>query len=92
MEIADGKMITALAKISPGWGGDPAKPFDEGVLIWDLKDPLNPQKLGQYKTCVYRKLKLGRSGGEVRLNLASDRRILPDLSERSCLMARLTSK
>src|SRR5271169_319305 len=43
MEIADGKMITALAKISPGWGGDPKKPFDEGVLIWDLKDPLNPQ-------------------------------------------------
>jgi hypothetical protein len=37
MEIADGKMITALAKISPGWGGDPSKPFDEGVLIWDLK-------------------------------------------------------
>jgi hypothetical protein len=28
MEIADGKMITALAKISPGWGGDPKKPFD----------------------------------------------------------------
>ena len=44
MEIADGKMITALAKISPGWGGDPKKPFDEGVLIWDLKDPLNPRE------------------------------------------------
>src|SRR5262249_9675744 len=29
MEIADGRMITALAKISPGWGGDPSKPFDE---------------------------------------------------------------
>ena len=50
MDIADGKMITALAKISPGWGGDPNKAFDEGVLIWDLKDPLNPQKLGQFKT------------------------------------------
>ena len=33
MEIADGKMITALAKISPGWGGDPSEPFDEGVQI-----------------------------------------------------------
>src|SRR6202045_2337290 len=37
MEIADGKMITALAKISQACGGEPNKPFDEGVLIWDLK-------------------------------------------------------
>src|ERR1700754_311018 len=64
MEIADGKMITALAKISPGWGGDPAKPFDEGVLIWDLKDPLNPQKLGQYKTGSLRTPRNGYQGGK----------------------------
>ena len=64
MEIADGKMITALAKISPGWGGDPAKPFDEGVLIWDLKDPLNPQKLGQYKTGSLGTHRNGYQGGK----------------------------
>ena len=33
MEIGDGKMITALEKIAPGWGGDPVQPNDEGVLI-----------------------------------------------------------
>jgi len=64
MEIADGKMITALAKISPGWGGDPAKPFDEGVLIWDLKDPLNPQKLGQYRTRSLGTHRNGYQGGK----------------------------
>jgi hypothetical protein len=63
MEIADGKMITALAKISPGWGGDPNKPFDEGVQIWDLKDPLNPQKLGQYKTGSLGTHRNGYQGG-----------------------------
>jgi len=64
IEIADGKMITALAKISPGWGGDPGKPFDEGVLIWDLKDPLNPQKLGQFKTGSLGTHRNGYPGGK----------------------------
>src|SRR5437660_1438115 len=50
MEIGDGKMITALEKIAPGWGGDPVQPNDEGVLIWSLADPVRPQRLGQYKT------------------------------------------
>jgi hypothetical protein len=43
-------MITALERIPPGWGGDSSKPFDEGVLIWSLADPLNPSLLGHYFT------------------------------------------
>jgi len=31
MDVAEGKMITALERIAPGWGGDLAKPFDEGA-------------------------------------------------------------
>jgi hypothetical protein len=50
MDVEEGKMITALERIAPGWGGDPAKPFDEGVIIWSLADPLNPQPLGQFRT------------------------------------------
>ena len=50
MEVADDKMITALEQIAPGWGGDPSQPFDEGFLIWDLADPVNPELLGQWKT------------------------------------------
>ncbi|SDN38308.1 LVIVD repeat-containing protein [Afipia sp. GAS231] len=64
MEIADGKMITAIAKIFPGWGGDPSKPFDEGVLIWDLRDPLNPKKLGQFKTGFLGVHRAGYPGGK----------------------------
>ena len=50
MDVEEGKMITALERIPPGWGGDPSQPNDEGVLIWSLADPVNPKLLGQYKT------------------------------------------
>jgi len=50
MEISGNTMITALEQIAEGWGGDPAKPFDEGVLIWDIADRLNPKQVGQFKT------------------------------------------
>lgn len=50
MELSDNIMITALEKIFPNFGGSPDKPFDEGVLIWDISDPINPRKLGQFHT------------------------------------------
>jgi len=50
MDVEEGKMITALERIPPGWGGDASKPNDEGVLIWSLADPVRPKLLGQYKT------------------------------------------
>src|SRR5438046_10474333 len=50
MEVSGNRMITALEKIAPGWGGDPNRPNDEGVLIWDISEPVDPNKLGQYKT------------------------------------------
>jgi len=43
-------MITALEKIGQGWGGDDAKPNEEGVFVWSLADPVRPKRLGQYKT------------------------------------------
>src|SRR5947208_9913231 len=49
MEIGDGTMTTALEKIAPRWGGDPAQPNDEGVLNWSLAVPVEPQRMGQYK-------------------------------------------
>jgi hypothetical protein len=50
MELADGKMVTALERIAPGWGGEAGPPREEGVVIWSLADPRNPQKLGQFRT------------------------------------------
>jgi hypothetical protein len=49
MELSGDTMITALEQILPGLGGN-NKPFDEGVLIWDIRDPVNPRRLGQFRT------------------------------------------
>jgi hypothetical protein len=50
MTLHDNIMVTALQKESKDWGGDPDKPFDEGVLIWDISDPVNPRQLSHWKT------------------------------------------
>jgi hypothetical protein len=51
MDVNDGKMITALERMPASWGGDPNRPFDEGVIIWDIEtDPTNPTPLGHYRT------------------------------------------
>ncbi len=50
MEVEQGKMITALEHIPPGWGGDATQPNDEGVLIWDLADPVRPALQGHFFT------------------------------------------
>jgi hypothetical protein len=57
VQVADGKMITALEKIGDGmegrthiWGDDSSKPFQEGILIWDLKNPTEPKQIGAFET------------------------------------------
>jgi hypothetical protein len=50
IQVADGKMITALERIAPGWGGVEGQDHAEGVLIWDVGDPVKPRQLGHYRT------------------------------------------
>ncbi len=51
IQVAAGKMLTALEKPLEGWGMDPNGPYEEGAYIWDVKrDPTNPTLLGQYRT------------------------------------------
>jgi hypothetical protein len=58
VQVADGLLITgmeALALKIKGreriWGGNPDKPNEEGILIWDVKeDPINPKLLSHFKT------------------------------------------
>lgn len=50
VQIADGRMITSMERIPPGWGGDPDGSYDEGFIIWDLSDPENPERQGDYRT------------------------------------------
>jgi len=57
IQVAEGKMITGLEKIAGGhdtralaWGHDPAKAWDEGLLVWDVRSPAEPKLLGHFKT------------------------------------------
>ena len=50
MTLHDNIMVTALEKSSLAWGADPNKPNEEGVLIWDISDPINPRQLSHWKT------------------------------------------
>jgi hypothetical protein len=50
VQVADGKMITALERIAPGWGGHESQPHAEGFLIFDVSAPTKPVQLGHFKT------------------------------------------
>jgi hypothetical protein len=48
--LHDNILVTALEKASVAWGADANKPNQEGILIWDISDPVNPKQLSQWKT------------------------------------------
>jgi hypothetical protein len=51
MEISGNTMITALEKpLVPRTLPNPNAPFGEGVLIWDISDPINPRQVGEFNT------------------------------------------
>jgi hypothetical protein len=71
VDLHDRLLITALEKIMPGFGGDPAGPFDEGVLLWSLDDPAHPRRLGQFRTGGTGTHRNGYAGGRY-LHLAAN--------------------
>lgn len=50
IQVAEGKMITGLERIAPGWGGADDKPFTEGFFIFDVNDPVRPKRIGHFQT------------------------------------------
>jgi hypothetical protein len=50
IQVADGKMITGLERIAPGWGGADGGPFTEGFFIFDVSQPTQPKQIGHFKT------------------------------------------
>lgn len=50
MDLHGDTMVTALEKPFANFGGRPNEPFGEGVLIWDIADPVKPKRLGHYRT------------------------------------------
>jgi hypothetical protein len=71
MELHGNIMLTALQEMPKNWGGDPSKPFDEGVLIWDISDPVNPKLLSHWKTGSTGTHRDGYPGGKY-ANLAAN--------------------
>jgi hypothetical protein len=71
MELHDNIMITSLQRSSANWGADPNKPYDEGVLIWDIRDPVNPKQLSHWKTGSTGVHRIGYPGGKY-ANLAAN--------------------
>ena len=54
IQVADGIMVTGLQQMISLTGGlretDPNLPYEEGIYIWDVKDPVNPKRLGHWET------------------------------------------
>lgn len=50
VQIAEGRMITSMERIPPGWGGTSGEPYGDGFVIWDLADPEKPARLGHFAT------------------------------------------
>jgi hypothetical protein len=50
IQVADGKMITGLERIAPGWGGTEGQPAAEGFFIFDVSEPTQPKQIGHFKT------------------------------------------
>lgn len=47
MQAAEGKLLTALERIPPRWGGDDAAPHHESAILWDASDPVRPTQLSR---------------------------------------------
>lgn len=48
--LHDNLMIGAVQGKAQAWGGDPSKPSGEGIILWDISDPVNPKELTRWKT------------------------------------------
>ncbi|MFB3814163.1 MAG: LVIVD repeat-containing protein [Terriglobales bacterium] len=50
VDLHDNLLLTGLQGIPEAWGGVKGKRFDEGLLLWDISDPVNPKLLSHWKT------------------------------------------
>lgn len=49
VQVADGLLIEGLEHIAPAWGGNDL-PAEEGIRIWDVRDPVKPELLSHWRT------------------------------------------
>ena len=48
--LHDNLMIGALQPKIPSWGGEAGKPGSNGIIIWDISDPLNPKEVSRWQS------------------------------------------
>lgn len=46
----DNLLITALQTKVPSWGGEAGKPGGDGIIIWDISDPVNWKEVSRWQT------------------------------------------
>lgn len=50
VQVAEGRMIVNYEHRLPAWGLDPkGPPPEEGLLVWDVRDPVKPALLGRWQ-------------------------------------------
>ena len=52
VDFHDNLLLTGLQDFYVPWGFDPKKPVEEGILFWDISDPINWKPLSHWKTGV----------------------------------------
>jgi hypothetical protein len=48
MQAAEGKLVTALERMLPRWGGRTDVPHAETAMFWDVAEPTEPKLLGTF--------------------------------------------
>jgi hypothetical protein len=50
VQVADGKLVCGVCPMHPEWGGNPAGGGLEGLLVFDLSNPDDPQRIGHWES------------------------------------------
>ncbi|MBO0680201.1 hypothetical protein JRC04_22280 [Mycolicibacterium sp. S2-37] len=50
VQVADGLLVQGMERRPPAWGGDPMDTSDEGIRFFDVRDPVAPKLLSQWRT------------------------------------------
>lgn len=50
VQVADGVLVQGLEHRPAPWGGDPDRPGDEGIRLFDVSDPTAPELMGHWRT------------------------------------------
>lgn len=50
VQVRDGLLIQGLQHRPAVWGGNPSMATEEGIYVWDVRDPVHPELLSKWRT------------------------------------------